>query len=370
MEQQIYFDNNATTSLDPQVFSAMQPYLTELYGNPNSAHSIGTATHEGISLSIEQHYKSLHIHEKDTIVFTASATEGINTIHKSFFLDYLKKPSKNQIITTSLEHSAVKNSLAILEEFGIEIVVLPTVDYNITMGSFLEHFHPEKTLLVSIGLVQSETGVILPVKEISTHCQKYHVPVHTDATQGVGKIPIDFQDLGVDYLSFSGHKFHAPKGVGGLIVKHNAPFTPLLHGGNQMGGFRSGTLNVAGIVAMGKALEIADQNHYTQHMLSLRDLLEDFLLTVSDATVHGRSQTRIPNTTFFEIASIDRDYLAWHLDSHCGIAVSTGSACTTQKYGSSKEEDIKGIRISFSRMNTKDEVLLFIKCIKKLLHKP
>ena len=371
MPAQIYLDNNATTPIDPDVLTTMKPYLEQLFGNPNSSHNIGIATHEALSLASDQLYEALNIPEKDTLIMTSSATESINTVHKSILFDFIKNKNntKTQIITSSVEHSAVQKSLAYLKEFGIEIISLPPIDNSVSLESFKEHFNPEKTLLVSIGLVNSETGIIQPIKEIAKLCHKHNVLIHTDATQAIGKIPVDIQDLDVDYLSFSGHKFHAPKGIGALYIKDSSPLNPLLHGGAQMGGFRSGTLNVAGIIAMGEALKIATQklDLHSKNMLQLRDQFEGFLSQIPDCIIYGKDQARIPNTTFFNIPKIDHDYLAWYLNNN-NICVSTGSACTTKTIDSSSKTDShKGVRVSLSRFTNLEDVTTLITVISTLL---
>ena len=370
MTTQIYLDNNATTPIDPAVLTTMKPYLEQIFGNPNSSHNIGLATHEALALASDQLYEALNISEKDTLIMTSSATESINTVHRSILSDFIKnKNSKTQIITSSVEHSAVRKSLAYLGEFGIEIITLPAINNSVSLESFREYFNPEKILLVSIGLVNSETGIIQPIKEIAKLCHEHNILVHTDATQAIGKIPVDIQDLDVDYLSFSGHKFHAPKGIGALYIKNSAPLNPLLHGGGQMGGFRSGTLNVAGIIAIGEALKIATQklDLYSKNMLQLRDQFEGFLSQIPDCIIYGKDQHRIPNTTFFNIPKIDHDYLAWYLNNN-NICVSTGSACTTKTIDSSSKTDShKGVRVSLSRFTSLEDVTTLIRIISTLL---
>ena len=370
MPTQIYLDNNATTPIDPTVLTTMQPYLEQIFGNPNSSHNIGLATHEALALASDQLYEALNIPEQDTLIMTSSATESINTVHKSILFDFIKnKNSKTQIITSSVEHSAVRKSLAYLGEFGIEIITLPAINNSVSLESFQEHFNPEKTLLVSIGLVNSETGIIQPIKEIAKLCHEHNILIHTDATQAIGKIPVDIQDLNVDYLSFSGHKFHAPKGIGALYIKNSSPLNPLLHGGDQMGGFRSGTLNVAGIIAIGEALKIATKklDLYSDNMLQLRGQLEVFLSQIPDCIIYGKDQLRIPNTTFFNIPQIDHDYLAWYLNNN-NISVSTGSACTTKTIDpSSKTDSYKGVRVSLSRFTSLEDVTTLINVISTIL---
>ncbi|MGL5956053.1 MAG: cysteine desulfurase family protein [Brevinema sp.] len=360
----IYLDNNATTTIDPLVLSAMQPYLKDLFGNPNSNHCVGESVQEGLAQASDQLYYFLNINTKDTLVITSCATESINTVHKSFLLEFLKNPSsKNQIITSPLEHSAVKKSLEFLQNFGIEIINLPIENNSYTVESFLKYYNPNTALLVSLAFVNSETGIIHPIEQIAKLCD--HTPIHCDATQAIGKIPVDMTTLGVDYLSFSGHKLHAPKGIGGLIIKDQASCIPLLHGGGQMGGFRSGTINPASIVALGEALRLSIEYMDNTSIIELRNILEDFLQTIPNCTIYGKHQQRIPNTTFFYIEHIDSDYLVWHLNNN-KIAVSTGSACKSQQL-SGTNTNLKGVRISLSRFTTQDEINQLIDCLKTIL---
>lgn len=363
----IYLDNNASTQIDPQVLSVMQPYLEQLYGNPNSAHDYGTATHEGIDNASDQIYSALNATNDDSIIITSGATESINTIHKSILFDYIKnKGIKNQIITSALEHSAVQGSLQYLSGFGIEIITIPHQNYTITVDDFLKYFNPEKTLLVSIMYVNSETGIILPIKQIATIAKENNTLVHTDATQALGKIPIDLQELPVDYLSFSAHKFHGPKGVGGLFVRDKAPLIPLIHGSK---GFRSGTPSPSHIIGLGKALDIAVKNleENNKNILRMRTKLEDFLHTIPNVTILGEQFTRIPNTCFIQIPNIDPQQLSWILNKQ-EIAISTGSACSTQQLNtiSSKAKAI-GCRFSLSRFTTDEEIDQTIDTLSKIL---
>ncbi len=353
----IYLDNNATTPTDPLVLQKMTPYFVDTFGNPNSKHQIGRDTLAGLKDSSAQIYSSLNIDDKDTLIFTSCATESINTVHKSFLLEYLKHPtSKNQIISSSLEHDAVLKSLDLLEEFGIEVIYLPEENHSYTVESFKKYYNPDRTLLVSLAMVNSETGIIHPISEIAQICHLDKVPVHCDATQGVGKIHIDVSQLNVDFLSFSGHKFHAPKGIGGLIIKES--LIPMLHGAGKT--FRAGTLNTAYIVGIGEALQLA-VDIPKDEILRLRELLEDFLSAIPDCTIHGKEQKRIPNTTFFSIESIESDYIQWYLDEN-NICVSTGSACSILN-----SEKPRGVRVSLSRFTKEQDILTLIDTLKKML---
>lgn len=367
----IYLDNNASTMIDPKVFDKMSPYLKDHYGNPNSTHYFGEMTHEGLNVASDQFYKYLNIGEEDTFVVTSCATESINTVHKSILFDFLnsknKNKSKNKIITTSFEHPASAKSLEYLKNFGIEIIELPIKNDSISIDDFKEVFNSEEILLVSLIYAHNETGVILPIKDLAKIIHNSDVPIHIDATQAIGKIDVDVQDLNIDFLSCSAHKIHGPKGVGGLYIKQNRIITPLLHGGTQMGGFRAGTLNTAGIIGFGEALELAAEslNFFNTEILSLRQHLEEFLLTLPDSTIHGYSSDRIANTIFVTTPTIDSDYMVWYLNKN-NISISSGSACSSQQLKKTTQKT-PGVRFSLSRFTTKSEIDKTIECIKKLL---
>jgi len=368
--KKIYLDSNATTPLDPIVLQAMLPYLSEYFGNPNSLHLFGEETYNAINVACDQLYTQLNILDKDNIIITSGATESINTVYRSILDTYLKNNNlnKNQIITSPFEHPSSSKCLEYLSEYGIEIITLPSINDNISLEYFQKIFNPDKTLLVSLVFADSETGVILPIKEIAKITQKHNTLLHTDATQVIGKIPINIQELGCDFLSFSAHKFHGPKGIGGLYIKNNTPFTPLLYGGGQMGGYRAGTLNTSHIIGMGKALEIANNHigYLNTKIASYRNRFEDFITTIPNTIIYGKSQNRIPNTSFIHFSHIDKDYLAWHLNKK-NIAISTGTACTSKNIHNKIDLQKQGVRFSLSRNTTEDDINITIQAIKNLL---
>ncbi|MGL4393760.1 MAG: cysteine desulfurase family protein [Brevinema sp.] len=364
----IYLDNNATTMLDPSVKEVMEPFFSSHFGNANSPHLFGTDTHEALDIASNQIYNALNLDDEDTFVVTSGATESINTVHKSILFDFLQQENKkkNKIITTSFEHSASDKSLQFLKSFGIEIIEVPIKDDNIDLDIFKEIFNPDETLLISMIYAQNETGVIVPLHEIANIAQQYKVPIHSDATQCVGKMGLDLQEIPLDYISLSAHKFHGPKGVGGLYIKKNAPLTPLFHGGNQMGGFRAGTLNTAGIVGLGKAIQIATETkeQNIQHIKSLKQKFEEELLAMG-AHIYGATQDRLCNTTFMSLPSVDHDYIVWHLNKN-QIAAATGSACTSQILSKTKLQR-QGVRFSLSKYSSENDIDQTLECLKKLL---
>ena len=253
----VYLDNNATTMIDPEARELMLPFLNEKFGNPNSLHDFGSETHPALRKAMDQLYTALNAKDSDDIIITSCATESNNWVLKGIYFDKIITGEKDNIITTSVEHPAIGETCSFLETLGVKIIRLGVnTDGNINLDELKEKIN-DKTALVSIMWANNETGTIFPIREAAEIAHAHGALFHTDATQAVGKIKVNVQKEDMDFMSFSGHKFHAPKGVGALFIKDSIPLTSLLHGGEHMGGRRSGTLNVAGIVAMGKAIEIA-----------------------------------------------------------------------------------------------------------------
>ncbi len=278
---QVYLDNNATTKLDPKVLEAMMPYFTDMYGNPNSLHKFGTLTHPALRKAIDQVYTGIGANDNDDIVFTSCATESNNWVLKSVWADLMQHGDKNHIVTTEVEHPSILSTCKYLEEeCGVKVTYLPVNEEGIVEAHTVKSFITDRTALVSIMWANNETGMIFPMKEISDVCKDKGVLLHTDGVQAVGKIPVNVSQMDIAFMSFSAHKFHGPKGVGALYIKHSRKLTPLLHGGDQMGGRRSGTLNVPGIIGMGEALEIATTDIETKmaSIAKLRNRIEDELL--------------------------------------------------------------------------------------------
>lgn len=363
---QVYLDNNATTMVDPAVVEAMQPFFAEKYGNPNSLHKFGTASHPALSNAINQVYKAINASDDDDIVFTSCATESNNWVLKSIWIDKILHGDKNHIVTTEVEHPAILSTCKFLEEQGVKVTYLPVNSEGIVEAHTVKSFITEKTALVSIMWASNETGMVFPIKEIGEICKAKGVLFHTDGVQAVGKIPVDLQDVHVDFMSMSAHKFHGPKGIGALYIKNSIPLTPLFHGGAQMGGRRSGTLNVPYIVGMGKAMELATTN-IEEKMASIRakrDRLEDALLNLSDTFVVGSREGRTPNTILISIKGVEGEGMLWDLNNG-GVGASTGSACASEDLeantvmlaiGADNELAHTGIRLSLSRFTTDAEI--------------
>jgi len=372
----VYLDNNATTMVDPAVTEAMIPFFSEIYGNPNSLHRYGTASHPAITKAINQMYKAINASDNDDIIFTSCATESNNWVLKSVWVDKILNGDKNHIVTTEVEHPSVLSTCRFLEEQGVKVTYLPVNDQGIVEAHTLRSFITDKTALVSVMWANNETGMIFPIKEMAHICKERGVLFHTDAVQAVGKIPVDLQDVHVDFMSMSAHKFHGPKGIGALYIRNSEALTPLLHGGEHMGGRRSGTLNVPYIVGMGKAIELATEN-IEEKMASIRakrDRLEDALLAqLSDVFTVGNRENRTPNTILISIRGVEGEGMLWDLNNAL-IGASTGSACASEDLeantvmlaiGADHELAHTGIRLSLSRFTTDAEIDYVIESFTK-----
>lgn len=372
----VYMDNNATTMVDPLVRDAMIPFFSEIYGNPNSLHRYGTASHPAISKAIDQIYKGINASDQDDIIFTSCATESNNWVLKSVWIDKILHGDKNHIVTTEVEHPSVLSTCKFLEEQGVKVTYLPVNDQGIVEAHTLRSFITDKTALVSVMWANNETGMIFPIKEIGEICRERGVLFHTDGVQAVGKIPVDMQALHVDFMSMSAHKFHGPKGIGALYIRGSQKLSPLLHGGEHMGGRRSGTLNVPYIVGMGKAMELATQDIEAKmaSIAAKRDRLEDALLSIiPDTFTVGDRARRTPNTILISVRGVEGEGMLWDLNN-AQIGASTGSACASEDLeantvmlaiGADHELAHTGIRLSLSRFTTDEEVDYVIEHFQK-----
>ncbi len=364
---QVYMDNNATTMVDPKVVEAMKPYFSELYGNPNSLHKFGTKTHPAISKAIDQTYKAINASDNDDIIFTSCATESNNWVLQSVWIDHIVNGDKNHIVVSEVEHPSILSTCKFLEDNGVKVTYLPVNEQGVVEAHTVRSFITDKTALVSIMWANNETGMIFPIKEIGEICKEKGVLFHTDGVQAVGKIPVDMQSVHVDFMSMSAHKFHGPKGIGALYIKDSQALSPLLHGGEHMGGRRSGTLNVPFIVGMGESLEIATTN-IEEKMASIaakRDKIEDALLAaIPETFTVGDRTNRTPNTILISIRGVEGEGMLWDLNNG-QIGASTGSACASEDLeantvmlaiGADNELAHTGIRLSLSRFTTDEEV--------------
>jgi cysteine desulfurase len=378
--ERIYLDNNATTIVDPLVKDAMEPFLSQMYGNPNSLHSFGTEVHPYMRIAMDRLYAGISAGDEDDIIINGCATEGNNTVLKAVYFDFIRGGPKKRIITTQVEHPAITSTCKFLEGLGAEVIYLPVnADGIVDTDILSEYLDPDKTALVSIMWANNETGLIFPIRELSQLCREKGVLFHTDSVQAIGKIDVDLKNTPVDMLTFSAHKFHGPKGIGGLYIRKGISLTPLLHGGEQMNGKRAGTVNVSGLVGMGLAMELAIQNlqYESTAVKAMRDKLEDAILEIKDTFVVGNRAIRVPNTILASFRGIEGEAFLWDLNRN-GIAASTGSACASESLEPNptfvamsvdKELAHTGIRFSLSRFTTMEEIDFTIDVIKSAVER-
>jgi cysteine desulfurase len=322
-----YFDNNATTRVAPEVVSAMVPFLSEYWGNPSSAYTFGRQVAKHVDEAREKVAELINADPRE-VVFTSCGTESNNSAINSALV---ARPEKKHLITTSVEHSANMKFGAYLQQRGYEVTFLPVEpDGSLDVHLLHQSIRPD-TAIVSVMWANNETGVLFPIEEIAAICRSKGTLFHSDAVQVPGKLKIDVQDLGVDFLSLSAHKLHAPKGIGGLFVKKRTKYHPYVIGGSQERGRRGGTENVANIVAFGKAAELAMGHLHEENtrIRALRDKLENGILSRISGTIrNGAKEPRLPNTTNIAFERVEAEGILLLLDQH-GICVSSGSACTT-----------------------------------------
>lgn len=328
MSTRYYFDHNATTPVRPEVAEAMLPYLTELYGNPSSAHSFGREARLALEKSREK-VASLISANPDEIFFTGCGTESDNIALTGYMRSAPEGRSK--LVTSKVEHSAILKTAKMLEQDGHEVVYLD-VDGSCRVDlDMLRDTVDENTALVSIMHGNNETGVLQDIAEAARISHEAGAVFHTDAVQSAGKVTINVDKMGIDLLSMSGHKLNAPKGIGVLYLRRGVTVTPLTYGGSHERGMRPGTENIPGIVAIGKAIELAasEMDEKMPALTSLRDRLETAIEgTVPDTLFNGRNALRLAGTSNMSFPGVDGEALMFSLD-RAGIAVSTGSACTT-----------------------------------------
>jgi cysteine desulfurase len=363
MSSIIYVDNNATTRISPAVLDAMMPFYTESYGNPSSMHAFGGNVARSVNKAREQAAAIINASPEE-IIFTSCGTESDST---AIWATISSIPDKKHIITSRVEHPAVKNLYEHLAKKGYKVTFVP-VDRqgNLDLDFFHDHL-TDDTALISIMWANNETGVIFPIDEIARAAKDRGIVLHTDAVQAVGKIPVDVQKTSVDLLSFSGHKIHAPKGVGALYVRKGTKFTPFLIGGHQEKGRRGGTENVASIVGIGKASMLAADLPKTSmpEVARLRDRLETGLVShVQNVMINGDTTSRLPNTTNISFEYIEGESILLMMNE-LNICASSGSACTSGSLEPSHVLRAMGIpftaahgsiRFSLSHYNTEEEM--------------
>ena len=371
----IYFDNASTTKIDDEVIESMIPYMSDFYGNASSTHSLGLRLKKDIDASSKIISELINCESKE-IIYTSGATESINTILKS--ICYSNHGKRNQIVTLQTEHSAVLDTCKYLESQGYEVSYLPVRKDGLVDLEILKANVSEKTLAVCVMMVNNETGVIQPIEMISSIVHLHNAYFFVDGTQALGKLEVDVVEMGIDFLAFSAHKFHGPKGIGGFYIKNTfiKSFVPYQHGGGHQKGLRSGTLNVPGIIGMGKACEILLKNKHTtvQNITELRDLLERELLEVEGAFLNGNKLDRVCSISNICFPGVDADLVISMLGNIC---TSNGSACSSsliqpshvlKSMGLSDNDAFSSIRFSLSKYNTKEEVLFVAKRLKEIIN--
>ncbi len=375
-DELIYLDNNATTQLDPGVIEEMVPFLREHYGNPSSGYAFAAKARKAVDLARERLAALLGC-EPSEIVFTSGGTESNNAVINSALQC---DPRGKHVVTSAVEHSAVLRPCQDLTKRGCEVTFVGVDgDGNVDLAELEAAIRPE-TALVSMMWANNETGVLFPVEKIAAICREKRVLFHTDAVQATGKIPIRLRDTAINFLSLSAHKFHGPKGVGALYVNRRTRFHPLIAGGGQENGRRGGTENVASIVALGKAAELAAEylSADKTQVRSMRDRFERAILErVSGASVNGAGAARIPNTSSCSFEGIESPAALLLLDRH-RICCSAGSACRTgsqeashvlRAMDSSGDRARRSLRFSFGRFNTDAQVDRAIELIPKVIEK-
>lgn len=328
MMNRIYLDNAATTAVAPEVLEAMLPYFTEVYGNPSSIHATGRTAHKAVDQARRQVAAAIGAQPQE-IYFTAGGSESDNWAIKGTALAQQRKG--NHIITSAIEHHAVLHTCAWLEKHGFEVTYLPVDEFGRVNPEDVEKAITDKTILISIMTANNEIGTIQPIREIGAIARAHKILFHTDAVQAVGAIPVNVDEMNVDMLSMSGHKFHGPKGIGALYIRKGVRIDTLIHGGAQERGLRAGTENLPGIVGIGKAIELATANldENARRITALRDKLMDGILErIPDARINGHRTQRLPNNCNVSIRYIEGEAMLLRLDL-AGIAASSGSACTS-----------------------------------------
>lgn len=374
----IYLDNNSTTQMDPRVFDAMKPYFLEIYGNAASkSHPFGWAAEEAVDYARGQVASLIGANEKE-IIFTSGATESNNLAIKGVFEMYANKG--NHIITLSTEHKAVLDACKHLEKLGAEVTYLSVGYDGMINPAVIEAAIKPNTILVTVMYGNNELGVVQKITEIGAICKKHGVLFHSDATQAVGKIPVDVLADHIDLMSFTAHKMYGPKGVGALYVRRKNPrvkVTAQMDGGGHERGMRSGTLNVTGIVGFGKACEIAktDMAEESTRLSGMRDRLERELLTLEESYFNGNKEHRLPHTTNISFKYVEGEGLMMGVKD---VAVSSGSACTSaslepsyvlKSLGLDDELAHSSLRFGLGRFTTEDEIDYTINLVKEAVTK-
>lgn len=363
MNREVYLDNNATTAPLPEVIEAVRRCMREDWGNPSSSHARGRRAMESVEIARDA-VRRLVGAGRFELLFTSGGTESTTAV----FQTTVRRSARARIVTTTAEHSSIIANVDALEESGAEVERVPV---DSTGQIYLKQFGAavEKGAdLVALHWVNGETGVVQPIPAIAELCAEHKAPLLVDGAQAIGKIPIDLDRLTVDYFSFSGHKFHGPQGIGGLLVREGAPLRPFVVGGDQEGGLRAGTQNLPGIVGLGEAARLRRERFdtSTEHVTRLRDTFEARLITSGYVHINGAGATRVGNTSNLRFDGLDGQALLARLDA-AGVYAAQGSACTSHRpepsqvltaMGLCEDAAHASLRFSFSELNDDEDVEL------------
>ncbi len=369
----IYLDNSATTPLNEEVLKEMEPYFCEYFGNPSTLYSLGQKSKEALEEARKRVADAINA-KPEEIIFTSGGSESDNLAIKG--IAFKNQEKGKHIITSEIEHPAVKETLVFLESIGFEVTYLPVYGDGIVKIEDLKKAIRDDTILITVMHANNEIGTIQPIAEIGKIAKEKGIIFHTDAVQTFGKIPVDVEELGVDLLSLSSHKIYGPKGVGALYIRKNTKLVPQIHGGGQERGLRSGTENIPGIVGFGKAAEMASENQKRDYdyLIQIRDgIIDKVLEEIPASYLNGDKEKRLPNIINFRFSAIEGESLILLLDAK-GINSSTGSACSSKNLKASpilkalglEDVDVHGsLRLSLGLENSIEDVDVVAEAIKE-----
>ncbi|WP_434290021.1 cysteine desulfurase NifS [Clostridium botulinum] len=377
MNKQVYMDYSATTYTKPEVLEEMLPFFTENFGNPSSLYSFSDKTKKAVNLARERVSKALNA-EKNEIFFTSGGSEADNWALKG--IAYANKKKGNHIITTKIEHHAILHTAQFLEKEGFKVTYLPVDEEGFVSVEDIKNAITDETILVSVMFANNEIGTIEPIKEIGELCKEKNIYFHTDAVQAIGHVDIDVKDMNIDLLSMSAHKFYGPKGVGALYIKNGVKIQNLIHGGGQERGKRASTENTAGIVGLGKAIELAMENmpEENEKLSNLRGrLIRGIEARIPEVKLNGTKDMsrRLPNNVNFSFIGIEGETLLLDLDMN-GIFGSTGSACASASLdpshvllsiGLPHETAHGSLRLSLGAKNTEEDIDYVLEVLPKII---
>lgn len=369
----IYLDNSATTPLNEEVLKEMEPYFCEYFGNPSTLYSLGQKSKEALEKARKRVANAINA-KPEEIIFTSGGSESDNLAIKG--IAFKNQDKGKHIITSEIEHPAVKETLVFLESIGFEVTYLPAYGDGIIKIEDLKKAIRDDTILITVMHANNEIGTIQPIAEIGKIAKEKGIIFHTDAVQTFGKIPVDVEELGVDLLSLSSHKIYGPKGVGALYIRKNTRLVPQIHGGGQERGLRSGTENIPGIVGFGKAAEMASENQKKDYdyLIKIRDgIIDKVLEEIPASYLNGDKEKRLPNIINFRFSAIEGESLILLLDAK-GINSSTGSACSSKNLKASpilkalglEDVDVHGsLRLSLGLENSIEDVDVVVEAIRE-----